>query len=48
MADTVRTLAEILARLPDNQDALISPQDMRDFAVSVGGFAVSWSEVTAF
>lgn len=35
MADTVRTLAEIIARLPDNQAGNITPQALRDFAVSV-------------
>jgi|GEM_PF-5530758 len=35
MVDTVRTLADIIARLPDNQAGNITPQAMRDFAVSV-------------
>lgn len=35
MADTVRTLAALQALLADNGSGLISPQDLRDFLVSV-------------
>lgn len=35
MTDTVRTLPELLAIFADNTTAQISPQDMRDFVVSV-------------
>lgn len=37
MADTVRTKAAILALLADNTTGDISPQDMRDFVVSIYG-----------
>jgi hypothetical protein len=37
MADTVRTLAQLQALLPDNVAGDISPQDLRDFLVSVLG-----------
>lgn len=35
MVDTVRTLAALQALLPDNTSGDISPQDIRDFLVSV-------------
>ena len=35
MADTVRSMAEILALMPDNTTGDISPQDMRDAVVSL-------------
>lgn len=35
MADTVRTLAALQSLLADNGSGLISPQDLRDFLVSV-------------
>ena len=35
MADTKRTLSEVLALFPDNVTAQISAQDLRDFVVSV-------------
>jgi hypothetical protein len=40
MADTRRTKAEILALFADNTSGNISPQDLRDFVVTVmGGYA---------
>lgn len=35
MADTIRTRSAIVALLPDNTSGDISPQDLRDFLVSV-------------
>ncbi len=38
MADTLRTLSALLALLADNTSGAISPQDLRDFLVSVAGY----------
>lgn len=39
MADQVRTKADLLTRFPDNTSQIITPQDVRDFLVSVlGGY----------
>ena len=35
MADTIRTRAELIALLPDNASGDISPQDLRDFLISL-------------
>lgn len=35
MADTIRTKAQVLALMPDNNSGQVSPQDMRDFIVSI-------------
>jgi len=35
MADTIRTKAQVLALMPNNNSGQISPQDMRDFIVSI-------------
>ena len=37
MADTIRDRSAIIALLPDNTSGEISPQDLRDFAVSTWG-----------
>ncbi len=36
MVDTVRTEAELLSLFADNSTGAISPQDLRDFVVSIG------------
>lgn len=37
MADQIRTKADILTRFPDNTSQTITPQDLRDFVVSILG-----------
>lgn len=53
MADTVRTLPAILALFADNTTGDISPQDLRDYVVTVDslydpiGATVAWSRLTS-
>lgn len=51
MADTPRTLAQLLALAPDNTSGLISPQDLRDMLVSLypsrGQFELATGGATA-
>lgn len=52
MADTRRTIAELLALLADNTTGDISPQDMRDVLVSLGSTLLAledpgWEDLTA-
>lgn len=43
MTQDHRTRSQILANFPDNTNGQISPQDLRDFVVSVMGGAAVWS-----
>jgi hypothetical protein len=53
MPDTVRTKSEILGLFPDNTSKAISPQDLRDFVVSLGaeltsGVTISTAAATSY
>jgi len=46
MADTIRSKADLVALLPDNTTNLISPQDVRDFLISVLDVQAGLQETT--